>query len=201
MEKRRFQLEREPGYVYFHGMRVANLAGEIVSLVSGEKDSFDPVLFTGALFHDIGKGFESHNDTGADIARSLLKNTCNDDELDEIDRIVRFHCIRKHGLDLHEKILAVQDADIIDHFGTQEIWLNFLHNSYHDRSQQSVLEWWRSDRFVKHIDELRGLVNLDVSKDLFEERLAYHEEFVSRFQLESEGGIPDGRFPDGVGPS
>lgn len=156
-------------------------------MISGEKDRFDPVLFTGALFHDIGKGFESHNDTGAVIARSLLKNTCNEDELDEIDRIVRFHCIRKHGLDLDDRILAVQDADIIDHFGTQEIWLNFLHNSYHDRSQQSVLEWWQSEKFVDHIAELRGLINFDVSKVMFEERLTYHSEFVARFALEAVG--------------
>ena len=107
MGTRRSHLEREVGYAYYHGLRVANLAGEILFLRDGERNQFDEVVFSGGIFHDIGKGFGAHNETGAEITRHLLGGSCEPNDLDAICEIVRYHCIRKHQLKLSEEILVV----------------------------------------------------------------------------------------------
>ena len=191
MAGRRSHLEREPGYIYYHGIRTANLAGEIITKIEGDSAVFDPVLYTGALFHDLGKGFEAHNETGADLARSLLHGVCTRSDLDRICDIIRFHCIRKNGLDLDGGILAVQDADMIDHFGTQEVWLNFLFQAYSHGNQRDVIEYWDCDEFKERTAKLRGLLNFDISKRLFDDRVGFQERFLARFKLEADGRLPD----------
>jgi uncharacterized protein len=194
MMSRRSHLEREPGYIYYHGLRTANLAAEILNKVekrgNGRGPTFDPVLYTGALFHDIGKGFVSHHETGAELARRLLDGVCSDNELDRICDITRFHCIRKSGFDLDKEILAVQDADIIDHFGTQEIWLNFLNRGYKHEGQLEAIRFWDSDFFRDHTAKLRSLLNFEISKKLYDDRLEFQRLFLDRFKLEAEGLIP-----------
>jgi len=195
MAGRRSHLQREPGYIYYHGLRTANLAGEILEKVdnrgNGNGVTFDQVLYTGALFHDVGKGFASHHQTGAELARRLLDGVCSDAELDRICDIVRYHCIRKDRFDLDAGILSVQDADIIDHFGTQEIWLNFLHRAYNHEAQHEAIRFWDSDFFRDHIVKLRGLLNFEISKKLYDDRLEFQKLFLSRLKLEAEGRIPE----------
>ena len=189
MGSRRAHEGCEVGYIYYHGLRTANLAGEILFLRDGDRTAFDEKVFAGGLFHDIGKGFGAHNEAGAAITRHLLNSCCTPEELDDICDIVRFHCIRKHQLDLPEKILAIQDADIIDHYGTQQIWLGMLRASYHDESATSLMEYWNSDEFRDHLEELRELLNYQESCAIFEERIDFLTRFNQRFQTESEGRI------------
>lgn len=191
MAERRSHLEREPGHVYHHGLRTANLTGEIMSGMEGDLSVFDPVLYTGALFHDVGKGFGAHNEAGADLAIRLLNGVCSPADLDRVCEIIRFHCIRKHGLDLDNGILAVQDADMIDHFGTQEVWLNFLFQAYNHGNQRDAIEYWESDDFRKQTARLRDLLNFELSKALFDDRVEFQEDFLARLKLEAEGRLPD----------
>jgi uncharacterized protein len=190
MATRRSHLEREPGYVYHHGLRTANLAIELMARIGAPPDD-DPVLFAGALFHDVGKGFSAHHETGADIANSLLADVCSSVELDRICDIVRYHCIRKQGLDLDNGILAVQDADMIDHFGTQEIWINFHFRAYNHENQGDAIEFWDSDNFRKQTARLRELLNFDISKSIYDDRVDFQDRFLSRLKLESAGRLPD----------
>lgn len=204
IKPRRFHAAREPGYIYYHGRRVAALAEDILAVVNGERsgarsgehssgdDPIDPVLYAGALFHDVGKGFAPHNEVGADIARSLLKDCCSADEIEGIRSIIWHHCLRKKGHELENRELAVQDADLIDHFGTQDVWLSFLHAAHHGESPQQVVDWWRSEESQKMTKRLRGLLNFDVSTRLYDERFAYFSQFAERFAIEAEGRIPDG---------
>lgn len=191
MEKRRAHLDREPGYIYNHGLRVANLSGELMSLITGNPGLFDPLLYIGALFHDIGKGLVPHNEVGAGITRDLLSVHCTPEEIEGVCDTVRFHCIRKHGLDLTDGQMAVQDADMIDHFGTQEVWLNFLYNAYRNRGQRDVIDFWRGDEFKQMVIRMRELLNFDVSIAVFDDRVAFHGEFLQRFELEAEGRLPE----------
>jgi uncharacterized protein len=191
MANRRSHLEREPGHIFHHGLRTANLAGEIIARVDGEMNVFDPVLYTGALFHDVGKGFAAHNEAGADIARRLLDGVCAPADLDRVCEIIQFHCIRKHGLDLNTGVLAVQDADMIDHFGTQEIWLSFLFQAYSHGNQGDVIAYWDSDEFKKRTAKLRDLLNFDVSKTIYDDRVKFQESFHARLKLEGEGRVAD----------
>lgn len=190
MAGRRSHLEREPGYIYHHGIRTANLAGEIIGKVQGKKTVFDPVLYTGALFHDVGKGFAAHNEAGAVAARSLLDGVCGPADLDRISDIVKYHCIRKNGLDLDGEILAVQDADMIDHFGAQEIWLSIYYQAYSHGSQHDLIEYWDTDNFRERTAKLRGLLNFDISRSIFDDRVDFQESFLSRFKLENDGKVP-----------
>ncbi len=191
MEGRKSHPEREPGYIFYHGLRTANLTGVIMSRLNGDLNAFDPVLYTGALFHDVGKGFAMHNETGADLARNLLSDVCSPEELERISRIVRFHCVRKNGLDLEAAILAVQDADMIDHYGTQGIWLDLLESAHNRDSQLELIKLWDSDEHRGHIAKMRGLLNFDFSKMLFDDRISYQRRFLERLKLEAEGKIPD----------
>lgn len=194
MAGRRSHLQREPGYIYYHGLRTANVAAEILrkadSRGNGNGAAFDPVLYTGALFHDVGKGFASHHETGAELARGLLYDVCTEPELDRICNIVRFHCIRKELFDLDEEILAVQDADIIDHFGTQEVWLNFLNRAYKHEGQLEAIHFWNSDFFHNQIVKLRDLLNFDISKKMYDDRLEFLKLFIDRMKREAEGIMP-----------
>ena len=192
MGKRRSHSDREEGYIYFHGLRVANLAGELLYLRGGNHDRIDDVLIAGGLFHDIGKGFGAHNESGAEITRHLLGDFCTPDELNTICDIVRFHCIRKHQLELPDHILAIQDADIIDHFGTQCVWLHFLHAANQNLGQSAALEYWQGEKYAEHMAELMELLNFSESKDIFTERLEYLRGFADRFQIEMEGRIVSG---------
>ena len=191
MSNRRSHLEREPGHVFHHGLRTANLTGEIMSRIERSLGRFDPVLYTGALFHDVGKGFGMHNEIGAEVAKRLLIDVCTPGELERICEIVRFHCIRKHGLELDNGILSVQDADMIDHFGTQEIWLHFLYRAYNHDTQMEAIKFWDSDEFRKRTAKMRGLLNFEVSKALFDDRIDFQERFLARLKLEAEGRVPD----------
>lgn len=192
MAKRRANLQREVGYIYYHGLRAATLSGEISHRVFGAHAEFDKILHIGALFHDVGKGFQPHNEVGAQITRKLLADYCAPEELVDIEQIVRFHCVRKRGIQLSDRVLCVQDADILDHFGTQEIWLQIFYSAATDQSQTQALEYWNSDEFTTHLDELRELINFDVTRRLFESRLAFARGFVDRFGYEAEGRL----FPE-----
>ena len=189
MKDRVSHQEREPGYILRHGMRTANLSGEIMAAASGIRDVFDEVLYAGGLFHDVGKGFKPHNEVGAQITNELLASVCNSRELDDVSNIVRFHCIRKHDIELETRILVVQDADMIDHFGTQEVWLNFYYGSYHRKGPEHSIVYWESDEWKRLLEDMRDLLNFDLSKKIFDERVEFQAEFLARFKVEVEGGI------------
>lgn len=181
---------RETGYIYYHGLRVANLAGEL-SVLTGGADSFDPVMYVGGLFHDTGKGFPAHHETGAAIVRNLLADHCTQEDLDAVCRIVQYHCIRKHGLDLPRSVLLVQDADIVDHYGTQEVWLKFLYAAGSGEAQPTTAEYWRGEDYLRNIEQSRSLLNFPESVALFDERIAYQNAFYRRFEREARGEIVD----------
>ena len=75
---------------------------------------------TAALLHDIGRAVgEPHNETGAKLAREILRQSTNypKERIEKIDKIVLLHPIAfRHKLEtLEEKI--VWDADKIDLLG------------------------------------------------------------------------------------
>jgi len=180
---------REAGYIYYHSLRVANLAGELSARTGAPSDEFDPVLYTGALFHDVGKGLSRHNETGAAVARELLSEHLGEDVLAEVCDIVRFHCVRKHGLDLSRRVLLVQDADIIDHYGSQQVWLQFLQAAFNNVPQPDVAGRWTAESYRSEIERVRALINLEESLRIFDERVSFQREFYRRFQEEALRGV------------
>ena len=192
LDGRRPNPNREAGFIYYHGLRVANIAGELAARNGAARDALDHVLYTGALFHDVGKGFSGHNEIGAAVARLLLAEQFHPDELDEVCEIVRFHCVRKHQLDLPPRVLYVQDADIIDHYGAQHVWLQFLRAAQKGTTQTEAAEGGRRDSSGERLDRVRKLLNFDLSIEIFDQRVRYQREFYERFAQEALGGVFDG---------
>lgn len=64
MGKLKAHLQREPGHIYYHGLRVAKLSLNLRKMLFSETTEFDDIIYVGALFHDIGKGIEPHEETG-----------------------------------------------------------------------------------------------------------------------------------------
>ena len=87
--------QREKGFIYYHGQRVAAIALQLRELICPGDESYDQVILVGGWFHDVGKGLEPHWEYGALIAREMLKEHCSPRELEQIVEIVQGHTLRK----------------------------------------------------------------------------------------------------------
>ena len=182
-------LTREPGYLYGHGVRVASIAEELYSQTAtdGEPD-FDDTMFAGALFHDVGKGFPNHHVAGAEIVKHVLESYAARIDLDRVATIIASHCLRDPGNYGKLEIAVVQDADIIDHFGGQGVWIALQRAARRDASQFDVVDNESDDihqsRLKRHID----MLNFDSSKAILSERCEFERSFFIRLRAESNGG-------------
>lgn len=189
MGKIRSHLEREPGHIFYHGLRVAKLSVNLRKLILPEETNIDDIIFTGALFHDIGKGIEPHAETGYAVVKHILPEYCESEELIKISEIVRYHCKRVFPNDYPFWIRIVQDADILDHMGTTEIWLNFLYNAYEDKSIDKTLEWYSGEESKRLSERMRNLLNYNESKEIWDEKTGFVDLFVKRLAIEADGGL------------
>ena len=187
MGKRYSHPDREPGYAFYHGQRVGKIALQLRELIFPGEEDFDDVILVGAWFHDVGKGIEPHWEYGALICEQLLCNYCAPLQLEQITEIVRGHTLRKQKEYPHY-VKLVQDADILDHFGSQEIWLNFWHSAYRRQALEHSLQFY-SDHYVEHVEKVRGLLNYEQSVEYFDEKDSFVREFVERFRREGSGEL------------
>lgn len=187
MAKRKPHVQRERGSVYFHGQRVAKGVIQLRKLVTGD-NSHDPYLRAAALFHDVGKGMEPHAATGASIMRDQLKGYMAPDEIDEVVRLIANHDDRKPESRKHDlPVRLLQDADLLDHYGTQEIFMCFSYSAVHERGMSTAMDFYRND-FKKVVNRARKLLNFEESRRVFDEKYRFQREFIKRLKVESEGG-------------
>ncbi|NLL44006.1 MAG: HD domain-containing protein [Firmicutes bacterium] len=179
--------DREPGYAYYHGQRVAKIGIQLRKLVFPDQSSYDDVIVVGSWFHDVGKGIEPHWEYGALICREILADLCPADTLEKIVEIVGSHTLRKAG-HYPDYVKLVQDADILDHFGSQEIWLRFWHSAYRRRNVEDALRFQR-DSYLPHISKVRQLLNFPQSIEFFDEKDRFVQEFMKRFAREAQGEL------------
>lgn len=187
MAKRKPHVQRERGSVYYHGQRVAKGVIQLRKLVTSD-NSHDPYLRAAALFHDVGKGMEPHATIGAALMKEQLKGYMAADEIEEVTRLIAVHDDRKpdsHKHDMPTRLL--QDADLLDHYGTSEIFMCFSYSAVHERGMHTALEFYRND-FKKIISRQRKLLNFDESRRIFEEKYRFQREFIKRLKVEAEGG-------------
>ena len=140
------------------------------------------------MFHDVGKGIGEHGQTGAEMVRFLLKDELTADEIEEVSRLVYAHNHRAPGTgkwDLWAQLL--QDADIIDHYGTIEVWLNFQYCAHADRQMTEDLSFY-SDEFPAQTEKHRALLNFEEAKRVYDERVQFNKAFAARMAVEAEGG-------------
>jgi len=180
------------GDKYYHGQRVARLALRLRQLLFPEMTDKDDVLTVAAWFHDICNSHDVprkiHGEKGAALVRELIKDHCTATELDEICNMITVHDDRAAKqssvlLKLH------QDADHLDHFGT-----NAVRRTINDAAKldQPMREAMRETK--EHFREAKDAiwrieVHFDLSRRVYDEKMAFFFEFAKRFETEMNGEI------------
>jgi uncharacterized protein len=188
MMRRKSHLQREKGFIYFHCQRVAKLSINLRRCLFPAEETKDDVMYVGALFHDLTKGIEPHNETGAQLVKTILSNECTAKEIEEISEIIQLHNSRKQ-VDQQYYISLVQDADILDHFGSMEIWLKFMYSAHVDENVFDAIRLWESEEHKQYLMKSRESLNFDKSKEIFDKKLEFELGFQKRFSLECNGII------------
>jgi uncharacterized protein len=188
MGNRKAHREREKGFIYYHGQRVAKIAVTLRKLVLPDDDSRDEILTAAAYFHDIAKGIEPHGQYGAVLAAELMKDCCQPEELEEITGLIRCHQLRDKDTTYSEHVKILQDADILDHFGIIEIWMNFQYYAFTDEPVTESVEFYK-EHFPEHSQHVGSMLNYEVSRRIYKEKIDFVQSFADRMAVEAKGGI------------
>jgi uncharacterized protein len=180
---------REPGWLFYHGLRTARIAEQLREALGDDVNR--DVLFAGALFHDIGKGTDPHNEHGAEVTRRLLAGECSEAELAPICEIVRLHNQRRDAKSHPVPVRIVQDADNLDHVGPIVAWLAFYWSGTRNETAEEHVQFASGDENAKYREAMRSYLNFDVSRRLFDERVRWEDEFFGTFRkVYFEGVFP-----------
>jgi uncharacterized protein len=188
MGKRKSHLQREKGFIFYHCQRVAKISLNLRKRIFPGTESKDEIIYVGALFHDVTKGIEPHNKTGAHMIRTLLQEECTEQEINDISEIIELHNLRKREEHSYH-IKIVQDSDILDHFGSLEIWLKFMYSAHTEESVFDSIRLWESEEHKKYLVESRNALNYDLSKEIFDKKVEFETGFQQRFKLECNGDV------------
>ncbi|NLB41955.1 MAG: HD domain-containing protein [Clostridiales bacterium] len=180
--------ERERGFIYYHGQRVAKLAVTLRKLIIPDLDDKDDILIVAAYFHDIAKGIEPHSRYGAIIVEELLKSYCEPDELTEFCDLIGSHLKTKAEKQMTKLEMVLQDADILDHFGTVELWMNFQYYANTDAPIVESVKFYQ-EKFDDHAQRISGYLNFEISRKICQEKIAFVKQFTDRMAVEATGGI------------
>jgi uncharacterized protein len=169
----------EPGCLYYHGRRTGNIALELAkqARLNVEED----IMYIGALFHDVARGTEPHNEVGAQLVEKLLRKHCSRDELQKISNIVSLHD-QLDGVDLPVEVKLVQDANLLDHVGLMWLWRSFY---WCGRTSGTFDNLSESIGYIKggyYRAEMRGFLNFKQSIREFKRRANIQDEFVTEFR-------------------
>lgn len=186
MGRRKAHIDREKGFIYYHGLRVSKIAFNLRKIILKEDSSYDDIIRAACLFHDVAKGIEPHGQYGSLLIKDILKDHCSEYEINEIANLIYNHSLRKKSNDYSDYIKIVQDADMLDHFGSIEIWMNFLYHAHKDKPIFNSLEFYAS-QYKLETDKCRELLNYDISREIFDEKVSFVISFIDRFKRENEG--------------
>lgn len=187
----------ETGYRYYHGLRVATLTLKLAKVESLEVN--EELLFIGALLHDVGKAGDQskeHGPRGAELIRKQISDLFDPDELERVIQIVACHYLRPKSKYMRDKpdpgwpaeVLLAQDADVLDHFGANGIWIAHHWAAVEKRTQASSIE-------RHHVDdeawkqESRQSINYPTALAELEHRIVFMEEFVQQWEREERGQL------------
>ncbi|KZN25276.1 phosphohydrolase [Haladaptatus sp. R4] len=189
-----------PAHDWHHVQRVANLA----ETLAAEYDPDGRILFSAVWLHDIGRGredrgeIEDHAEWGAEEAKGILA------EFGAAEHEIRAvqHCIRAHRFSndvepetLEAKLLS--DADNLDALGAVGIARVFCYggehrNTMHDPGMPLDADETRAgatsmNHFHKKILRLPSRMYTDAGRRVADERRAFVETFIDRFEREVDG--------------
>ena len=189
MKHRKAHPEREAGSIYDHGQRVAKLVIALRREVAPEDESMDDILRLAGMFHDIGKGIEPHAAFGAPIMKQAVNGIVTEEEAEAAARLIEAHCDRRPEEPVHDLWeRLIQDADLLDHIGTYNIWMDIQYCAYKGMNVLEEAEFLRS-KVENYADYHRTKLNFDVSRRIYDDRIEFYLEFARRFQTEAQGEI------------
>jgi uncharacterized protein len=175
---------RETGYVFHHGLRVAKIAMDLLGRLGEPAGAAPGVIWAACLFHDVGKGVEPHHQTGAARARELLAGELPATELRTVAELILLHNQRgREGLSTAAKV--VQDADLLDHFGAQCVWLCISWSRTYDRTIEQALEFYNGAENGRYIAGSRASLHFAASREEFDRRVAVERRFFDELAAES----------------
>jgi hypothetical protein len=188
----------ETGYRYYHGLRVGALAVEL-----GERLKLPvppDLLYIAGVLHDVGKagymGQKPHGPRGAKLIRKHAGAWFEPEELERVCLMVENHYERplskwyadRQKPEWPDEVLVIQDADLIDHVGYNQVWRNFLIARHKDRTSTEVISrFWRHERAKEWWAESHASLNFDVSRVEFLAREQRFIEFCRGFEIELHG--------------
>jgi putative nucleotidyltransferase with HDIG domain len=187
----------ETGYRYYHGLRVAKLSLELAAAESLGVN--EELLFIGGLLHDVGKageGGKGHGPRGAEIIEAEIADLFTPDELRQVTSIVANHYMRPQSKYLRDQpdphwppeVLLVQDADTLDHFGANGIWIAHHWAAFEKRNQAaSISRHWVEDQ-PWHAESRRAMNYQTASREL-EHRIACMDAFIHQWEKEEQGQL------------
>lgn len=187
----------ETGFRHYHGMRVASLAVALAERM-GLEVSRD-ILYIGGFLHDVGKaGYRGpdHGPRGAELIKAEIPHLFSPNELQFVTTIVANHYMRPNSKHFECKdkphfqteVLLVQDADTIDHFGSNGIWLAFRWSVQEKRSPQDEIDYYNTG-VTKWSKEAMDGLNYDLCRQELQHRTSRMDEFFSYWQKEELGGL------------
>ena len=180
------------GDKYYHGQRTAKLAVRLRQILFPEMTDKDEILTVAAWFHDICNSRDVHRkvhgEKGAELVRELIAEHCTAIELDEICGLITIHDER--GTESDSIILKLhQDADHLDHLGTNAVRRTINDAAGQDRPMREEMREKREHLFEAKTAIWRIEVHFDLSRRIYDEKMAFFFEFADRFETEMNGGI------------
>lgn len=187
----------EQGYRYYHGLRTASLAVDLAKRMGLVLNT--DILYVGGFLHDVGKaGYKGpqHGPRGGDLIRAEIPHLFEGAELERVVNIVSNHYMRPNSHHFFGKdkphfdteVLLVQDADTIDHFGGNGIWLAIHWDSHHKRTQSQSIDYYLTED-VKWRKEALQALNFDLSRAELAFRIQRTDEQMVYWQLENQGKL------------
>lgn len=175
---------KERGNKFYHGQRVGNIVRSLCDALGYDKNV--EALVVAGWFHDARNGIEHHEKLGSDLARERLTGLCSECELELICRIISVHDQRDmENLDMATMI--VQDADLLDHFGLFRAWFSFQNAVRDHLSMADVAENMLRECERDTVDNRS--IHFDISREIYEEKVAYIRSFAERLAIEGNGGV------------
>lgn len=189
MAERRPIAARPVGHFFHHGKRTAAIALRLAEELGDRAGDLDrSVLFAAGLFHDVTKGDEPHNETGAARTAELLREVMDAPRLTAVADLIRQHNLRRRPeLPLAAHIL--QDADLLDHHGSQVVWLAFHWSAAAGEDPWQSADYYFGEEHSRYLDECRACLNLDLAREVFDRRRRFGDEFFRRFREELDGAL------------
>ncbi len=184
---------KEPGNKFDHGIRTAQLAERLRLAICPDDRTVQPEILTAAAwFHDLCNGQDNHEQAAADQLPFLIGHLCTSEELQTICAMIRVHDTRidhtkQANIPYTPTIQLLQDADMLDHLGSYDIWITFAEFSYQHRTPRDYTACFHDGSFDRFAEKWRKHINYPFSRTIFDEKIAFEKAFAARMERELNG--------------